>query len=302
LLPRLHPSRILGASTLTALAICVAMRLFPVVAHAADGLFPFASLRIAETGEFAETSAGTYAFTRNTAVIRPGRGVAFGVAFTLEGGLSGRTVLVEARLVGPPPLNGEEEIQAPARWLIPAVIGESAQAVYLLPEESPQFGPWSLALYYGNEKLSETRFDLQPAIVPETPGKAASAAPDASASLSLPEKVPAAPAQKVEEQAAKPAKSNPKASTPSQTVFTIQTGLFSVLKNARRQAEAVRAQGFSSCILKEGEGKDLRYRVLAGRYLRKALALKNRARLVAAGTDAVVKSFPAARLDKASCR
>lgn len=309
---RFTSQRTLGASPFAALALCAALWLFPAMAQAeappVDALFPFTTLRIIEAGEFEVTAVGTagsgYTLTRRTTSIRAGKGVAFGVDFMLEGGVAGKTVLIEARLFPPRPENGAEEIQAPDRWFIPATIGETVQAAYLPAKDNPPPGAWALELLYGGEKISETLFDLRVEATPEVSGETVQ---DALETPPLPaESLPAASVPVTEPApattTAAPSKAHPRA-TPTQTVFTVQTGVFSLRENARRQAAALRAQGLASCILKDGEGKGVRYRVLVGRHARKASALKGREKLMAAlKINAVVKSFPATRLDKASCR
>ncbi len=309
---RFTSQRILGAFPFAALALCAALWLFPAMAQAeappVGALFPFTTLRITEAGEFDVTAARTagsgYTLTRRTTSIRAGKGVAFGVDFLLEGGVAGKTVLIEARLSPPRPENGAEEIQAPDRWFIPATIGETAQAAYLPAKDNPPPGAWELELFYDGEKISETVFDLIVEATPEVSGETVQAALETP---SLPaESLPAASAPVPEPAPATTTAAPPKVhsrATPIQTVFTVQTGVFSLRKNARRQADALRAQGLAPCILTDGEGKGVRYRVLVGRHARKASALKSREKLMAAmKINAVVKSFPATRLDKASCR
>jgi cell division septation protein DedD len=78
-------------------------------------------------------------------------------------------------------------------------------------------------------------------------------------------------------------------------VYLVQAGVFSVRDSAYAQATRYRAKGYPGCVLEEGAGKNVRYRVVVGRFPDQERAAQARRSFVGReGGEALVKEAPAA--------
>jgi len=160
----------------------------------------------------------------------------------------------------------EQALPAPA---VPAEAGKKAAP----PEASGKNGASDTSGKSGKPEKPEN---------PDKPDKPDKAAPGAPKKAQPPEK----PTDK--------APAAPEASGKG-PVYLVQAGVFSVKDSAYAQAARYRAKGYPGCVLEEGGGKNVRYRVIVGRFPDQERAAQARRSFVGReGGEALVKEAPAA--------
>lgn len=122
---------------------------------------------VAASPQEAAATGRRHRLAQEGATIASEPGAAFGVIFEVQGTPAGAPVVIEAGLVPP----GNDPV--PQRWFVPAVIGETGQAVasFVYAWEAVP-GPWRLTLAEGGHVLAEQTFHVggpPQAPVPEIP-------------------------------------------------------------------------------------------------------------------------------------
>jgi len=247
---------------------------------------------------------------RAARLVRPGETLVpgdqgFGCRFTAADAPKGGAVPVEIRLIRPAPAGGE----GLDRWFVAARGGTVNLAGHLFdsPAEAAA-GPWTLEFYRDDRLVASRRFEMAAAsepspaashpaaeppievVPPPEPEPAKPAAPTAVPPVSAPE---VSAATRRSARAARPVAAGAppeQRAAPAATTgyYAWQTGLFADAANADGQAAKLRRQGFPACVAVEQGKGGRRYRVLAGRYGDRKVAVLRRSEVTAAAGGGTV--------------
>lgn len=244
-----------------------------------------------------------------------------GCRFTVEDVPQGRAVPVEVRLLRPGPAGNA----VADRWFVVARGGVENLAAHCFDAPiAAGAGPWTLEVYRDGRLAGQRRFTVaetampanpteataeaassvpaEPPVAegPAEPGQATSAATPSTPPAPRPKAAPAATEPASKKPSAKPA--DKKAAAPAPGYYAWQTGLFADADNAAKQAARLRRRGFPACLATEKTDKGRRYRVLAGRYGDRTVALARRRDVArAAGSGTVLYRVEPAVIGRLRC-
>lgn len=184
--------RILLAACAAFLVLCGGPPSGARAASGVNGQAVVSGLDVVGSGVFAPAPAeagaskgGRYRLVRAGDTVPAAPGVAFGVTFAVRGEPAGQVAMIEAGLSPPGDAPGEGTANgrpAARRWFVPAVTGETAQAVASFAygwEAVP--GRWRLTLSQAGRVLAERDFFVGGPDTAASPGGAPATAPGAPA-------------------------------------------------------------------------------------------------------------------------
>ena len=262
-----------------------------------------------------------YRLTRPGEVLAPGD-LGFGCRFGIPKQPKGGAVPVEIRVSRPTSAGG----QALDRWFVTARDGAPTLAVY--PFETPVdavAGPWVMEWYRDGRLMGSRSFamaappagDGQPSVTPAPAQPVPTSAPEAVIEVPPPAPVapqpakPAAGRQKRAEKTREASRPEPPVAPAPRTAapeaasgagyYAWQIGIFEDAANAEGQAARARSRGMPVCVSTEQGPKGRRYRVLAGRYGDRRVALGRRQEVAAGSGGAVLYKVEPAAVGRLRC-